>query len=103
MLAVWRKLYSSREVYGPLVGLPDSMPLTPAFWHNLTEVFQRNETALELYLTFVERGVTPECDAICQNTTICDLRAFRSENNCVSAYIGSRAPISDELEGQSNN
>ncbi|KAJ7716970.1 sphingomyelin phosphodiesterase [Mycena maculata] len=79
----WGLFYSARETYGPLVGLSPSEPLTPAFWHNLTEVFATNETAFQMYNTFLTRGgaVVP-CDAACQNTTICDLRAFRAQNNC---------------------
>ncbi|KAJ7153824.1 sphingomyelin phosphodiesterase [Mycena filopes] len=80
----WSLYYSARETYGPLVGLSPHEPLSPAFWHNLTEVFERNDTAFEMYRTFINRGgeVVNACDATCKNTTICDLRAFRSENNC---------------------
>ncbi|KAK6988045.1 Saposin B-type domain-containing protein [Favolaschia claudopus] len=83
----WNLYYSARTTYGPLVGLPPNEPLSPAFWHNLTEVFVANETAFQMFNTFISRGgaVTP-CtggDAgECKNTTICDMRAFRSENNC---------------------
>ncbi|KAJ6526013.1 sphingomyelin phosphodiesterase [Mycena capillaripes] len=80
----WSLYYSARETYGPLVGLARSAPLSPAFWHNLTEVFERNETAFQMYNTFISRGgAVRACDANCKNTTICDLRAFRAENNCV--------------------
>ncbi|KAF5338260.1 hypothetical protein D9758_012855 [Tetrapyrgos nigripes] len=79
----WELYYDARETYGPLVGLAADSELTPAFWHNLTEVFERNDTAFQLYNTFISRGgaVTP-CDADCKANTICDQRAFRSENNC---------------------
>ncbi|KAK6980676.1 Metallo-dependent phosphatase-like protein [Favolaschia claudopus] len=88
----WNLYYSARATYGPLVGLPPNEPLSPAFWHNLTEVFVANETAFQMFNTFISRGgaVTP-CtggDAgDCKNTTICDMRAFRSENNCVSIRL----------------
>ncbi|KIK68505.1 hypothetical protein GYMLUDRAFT_35936 [Collybiopsis luxurians FD-317 M1] len=81
----WGVYYDAREVYGPLVGLPSTSELTPAFWHNLTEVFMANETAFQLFNTFISRGgdVVPCDDADgCRNTTICDMRAFRSQNNC---------------------
>ncbi|KAK6980766.1 Saposin B-type domain-containing protein [Favolaschia claudopus] len=80
----WSLYYSARDTYGPLVGLSAVESLSPAFWHNLTEVFVANETAFQMYNTFISRGgaVSPCNDAQCKNTTICDLRAFRSENNC---------------------
>ncbi|KAF8195288.1 sphingomyelin phosphodiesterase [Mycena galopus ATCC 62051] len=79
----WGLYYSARETYGPLVGLKPNEPLSPAFWHNLTEVFAVNETAFQMFNTFLSRGgAVVACDADCQNTTICDMRAFRSQNNC---------------------
>jgi sphingomyelin phosphodiesterase len=62
--------------------------LSPAFWHNLTEIFATNETAFQMFNTFLSRGgAVGACDSDCKNTTICDMRAFRSENNCVSLFI----------------
>ena len=88
--AQWGQLYSARQTYGPLVGLPDSSPLTPGFWHNLTNVFETNDTAFQLFNTFLSRGgAVTACDSDCKNTTICDMRAFRSENNCVSMQTSS--------------
>jgi len=81
----WGLYYSARETYGPLVGLSPNEPLSPAFWHNLTEVFAANETAFQMFNTFISRGgAVTACDAPsgCQNTTICDMRAFRSQDNC---------------------
>ncbi|THU98984.1 sphingomyelin phosphodiesterase [Dendrothele bispora CBS 962.96] len=79
----WELLYDARETYGPLVGLPDDSELTPAFWHNLTKVFEKNNTAFQLYNTFLSRGsLVKACDEACKSNTICDQRAFRSENNC---------------------
>ncbi|KAJ6527327.1 sphingomyelin phosphodiesterase [Mycena vulgaris] len=81
----WGRYYSVRETYGPLVGLSPNEPLSPAFWHNLTEVFAANETAFQMFNTFISRGgAVTACDAPsgCQNTTICDMRAFRSQDNC---------------------
>ncbi|KAJ3783471.1 sphingomyelin phosphodiesterase [Lentinula aff. detonsa] len=81
----WAVYYDARETYGSLVGLPTMSELTPAFWHNLTEVFMANDTAFQLFNTFLSRGgdVAPCTDADnCKNTTICDQRAFRSQNNC---------------------
>ncbi|KAK7468297.1 hypothetical protein VKT23_002811 [Stygiomarasmius scandens] len=69
----WELFYDARETYGPLVGLPDDSELTPAFWHNLTEVFERNDTAFQLYNTFLSRGIlVAACDEECKSNAICD-------------------------------
>ncbi|KAJ6560941.1 sphingomyelin phosphodiesterase [Mycena sp. CBHHK59/15] len=104
----WGLYYSARATYGPLVGLSPRSSLSPAFWHNLTEVFAANATAFQLFNTFLSRGgaVTP-CDADCANTTICDMRAFRSENNCdtptpgfsIRRRAGGGSRVADECEG----
>ncbi|KAI0311070.1 sphingomyelin phosphodiesterase [Amylostereum chailletii] len=81
----WELYYSARDTWGPLVGnLGPSDPLNASFWHKLTEVFETNETAFQLYNTHLSRGgrVTA-CTDDCKTATICDLRAARSENNCV--------------------
>ncbi|KAJ7818805.1 sphingomyelin phosphodiesterase [Mycena olivaceomarginata] len=79
----WGLYYSARETYGALVGLSSNEPLSPAFWHNLTEVFAVNETAFQMFNTFISRGgAVTACDSDCRNTTICDMRALRSEDNC---------------------
>ncbi|KAL0959864.1 hypothetical protein HGRIS_011537 [Hohenbuehelia grisea] len=80
---VWKEYYSARGTYGPLVGLHPQEPLSPAFWHNLTEVFAANDTAFQLFNTFLSRGgAVSICDSNCRNVSICDMRALRSENNC---------------------
>ena len=83
----WELLYSARDTYGPLVTPPlaASAPLGPAFWHNLTEVLASDAGAFALYNTFLSRGGdVGACDAACQADVVCDLRAMRAENNCVS-------------------
>ncbi|KAF8591358.1 sphingomyelin phosphodiesterase [Ramaria rubella] len=80
----WELYYSARESYGPLVGnLSPKDSLSPAFWHRLTEVFEANDTAFQLWNTRLSRGgdVSP-CTGSCINTTICDQRALRSQNSC---------------------
>ncbi|KAJ7600702.1 sphingomyelin phosphodiesterase [Mycena floridula] len=100
---VWKEYYSARETYGPLVGLKDNEPLSPAFWHNLTEVFSVNETAFAGFNERISRGgAVTACDDSCRTTTICDMRAFRSENNCdgSSGGIGVREPGRHVLESE---
>ncbi|KAF9269665.1 sphingomyelin phosphodiesterase [Marasmius fiardii PR-910] len=79
----WRELYNTRDLYGPLVELSPTSELTPGFWHNLTQVFQTNDTVFQLFNSLLSReGAVVPCDGQCKDTRICDLRAFRSENNC---------------------
>jgi hypothetical protein len=81
-------LYSARDAYGPLVGLPANEPLSPAFWHNVTQVFETNDAAFQDYISRKSRGFeVTACTGDCKNTTICNLRALRSENNCVCDSI----------------
>ncbi|KAF9265105.1 sphingomyelin phosphodiesterase [Marasmius fiardii PR-910] len=79
----WGELYNARDLYGPLVNLPPSSELTPAFWHNITQVFQVNDTTFQLFNALQSRdGAVGPCSGECKETRICDLRAFRSEDNC---------------------
>lgn len=84
LTATWELYYSARQTYGPLVDLSPTQSLNAAFWHNVTEVFATNDTAFQLYNTFMTRGgkVIP-CEGSCQSAAICDMRAMRAENNCV--------------------
>ncbi|KAF8888535.1 Metallo-dependent phosphatase-like protein [Infundibulicybe gibba] len=85
----WGLYYSARETWGPLVGLKADSALTPAFWHNLTDVFVANDTAFQLFNTHISRGgAVTACDGDCKNSTICDMRAFRSQNNCDTPETG---------------
>jgi len=88
----WKLLYSARETYLPLV-LPRmtaataavNMPLDAKFWHHLTEVFERNDTAFELYRNLGGRFRDPPykpCKAKCKDQAICAIRSMRAENNC---------------------
>ncbi|KIJ35641.1 hypothetical protein M422DRAFT_262040 [Sphaerobolus stellatus SS14] len=80
----WQLYYSARESYGPFVGgLQATDSLNPAFWHNLTEVFETNDAAFQLFNTRLSRGgAVDSCTDDCKTTTICDMRAARSQNNC---------------------
>ncbi|KAL0959865.1 hypothetical protein HGRIS_011538 [Hohenbuehelia grisea] len=111
----WDLYYSARSVYGPLVpGLKASDPLGPAFWHGVTQGFERNETAFQMWNTFQSRGAKVHaCDAECKKITICNLRALRAEDNCEDSKPGLQvrrralqeqldnptAPVRDECEG----
>ena len=61
----WRKYYSAKEAYGPLVAQGEAeagaaadgnWELTPAFWHNVTEALERDADAFEAYAARKSRG-----------------------------------------------
>lgn len=77
--ATWELYYSARDSYGPLVGeLGPTDALDAPFWHKLTQVFEANDTAFQLWNTRQSRGgaVSP-CTGSCKTVTICDQRALR--------------------------
>ncbi|CRG86965.1 sphingomyelin phosphodiesterase [Talaromyces islandicus] len=89
----WAKYYSAKETYGSLLSPPVTDPsaeLTPAFWHNVTAVFETNDAAFQGYWARQTRGydVSNCTDSSCKNQTICALRAADSQYNCVVPSIG---------------
>ncbi|SCV68233.1 BQ2448_354 [Microbotryum intermedium] len=95
---VWKPYYSARESYGTILGengFGDSRPtvgesLNGKFWHRVTEVFEKNETAFQIFTDRLSRGGKVEdCSgSICKNNTICMLRSMRSESNCAVIQPG---------------
>lgn len=92
-IATWELYYSARDSYGPLVSAFTDTPLSPtdplnaSFWHTLTEVFEANATAFQEWNTRLSRGGNVvACTGDCMTTSICDMRAARSENDCVSLH-----------------
>lgn len=96
---VWTLLYSARELYGPLIpgGLSPSDPLSPCFWHQITEVFETSDELFDMFQMLKRRTGRGRCRARrndaeaynkCKKDTICQLRAQRSENNCVDVSRG---------------
>ncbi|KAF5357090.1 hypothetical protein D9756_006561 [Leucocoprinus leucothites] len=88
----WKQYYSAHEVYGSALpgGWPASTPLTPAFWHKVTEAFEQNDTLFQQFLEFKTRGFnTATCaPGDCKDNAICALRGGRAENNCVVSSPG---------------
>ncbi|KAI1153513.1 Metallo-dependent phosphatase-like protein [Nemania diffusa] len=93
---VWTKYYSAREAYGALVYPPlaplqvydkseeQIRELDPAFWHQVTEIFEKNSTTLEEFITRKRRGWEPgTCEGDCKSAELCKLRAGRAQDNCV--------------------
>ncbi|TGJ85788.1 hypothetical protein E0Z10_g2998 [Xylaria hypoxylon] len=91
---VWTKYYSAREAYGELVNPPLAplgiksnegiRELDPAFWHEVTEIFEEDPAAFEKFMTRKRRGWQPDmCDDDCRSAEICQLRAGRAQDNCM--------------------
>ncbi|KAF9356356.1 Sphingomyelin phosphodiesterase [Mortierella sp. AD094] len=82
----WTLEYSARQAYGAYVPVADNAPLSPSWWHNVTNAFQNNDTAFQLYWTLRGKsaGRIPACpnSTTCPNEMICDLRAGRSNDTC---------------------
>ncbi|KAI0083450.1 sphingomyelin phosphodiesterase [Irpex rosettiformis] len=104
----WQLYYSARESYGPLVDpiLGPEDALNASFWHRLTEVFEQNGTAFQLWNTRLSRGgAVSSCTGDCIQTAICDMRAARSENNCdvTSPGIGLRRAVQEDHAKQQDS
>ncbi|TNY17910.1 sphingomyelin phosphodiesterase [Rhodotorula diobovata] len=84
----WTPYYSARESYGSMLDPPlsASEPLDGRFWHRVTEDFEADETAFQLFMSRMLRGHlsdTTKCDTpLCKARKICALRSMRSEDNC---------------------
>jgi sphingomyelin phosphodiesterase len=88
----WEKLYSVKETYGSLVTPPvtdASAELTPAFWHDLTVLFENDD---DVYQAWYARRVRDysyaTCTGSCKTTSICELRASQSQYNCGTVTAG---------------
>ena len=59
--------------------------LTPAFWHNVTDLFAKNDTVFQEYVDRKQRGwdYTP-CEGTCKTNEICQLRSAQSQYGCLS-------------------
>lgn len=106
---VWKKSYSAKETYGSRLSPPVTDPgaeLTPAFWHNVTALFESSSDLFDKYISLKSRGWSVEpCTGECKTLELCKLRAARSENNCVvvspGLHLSKRS--SDELRGHGHD
>ncbi|KAG5988730.1 hypothetical protein E4U54_004550 [Claviceps lovelessii] len=83
----WKKYYSAKEAYGRVVTpqvTDAAAEISPSFWHNVTEAFQKNETLFDEYMARKSRGwkADSKCRDDCIKKEICALRAGRAQNNC---------------------
>ena len=88
----WEKLYSVKETYGSLVDPPvtdASAELTPAFWHDLTVLFENDDDVYQAW--YARRGrdySDATCTGDCKTASICQLRAAQSQYNCGTVSAG---------------
>lgn len=98
----WEKLYSVKETYGALLGYTDAAAeLTPAFWHNVTELFESDDDVFQQYIARKTRGYSNStCTGDCKMDEICQLRAAQSQYNCVTVSPGINLRKRDGTEAE---
>lgn len=83
---VWTKYYSAKAAYGSLLTPPVLDPaaeLSPAFWHDVTALFETDDAAFQDYYRRQTRGFkNATCTGTCKTAQICGLRAFDAQFNC---------------------
>lgn len=88
----WEELYSAKETYGAPLGVTDpAAELTPAFWHNVTALFEEDDVAFQEYVARKTRdfsGAVRSCTGDCKTLEICQLRAAESQYNCATVTPG---------------
>ncbi|GFG18793.1 hypothetical protein IFM5058_09370 [Aspergillus udagawae] len=88
----WQKYYSIKEVYGSLLSPPvtdSASELTPAFWHNVTALFESDDSVFQDYIARKSRGWdVSSCTGDCKTSEICQLRAAEAQYNCVEITPG---------------
>lgn len=86
----WQALYSAKAAYGIPLGVTDTAAeLTPAFWHNVTLLFESDDAAFQGYYARKSRDYDiSTCEGDCKTGEICQLRAAQSQYNCVTVSPG---------------
>lgn len=89
----WQKLYSAKEAYGGALGgggvADGAAELTPAFWHNVTALFEDDDAVFQAYYARKTRGYgAATCAGDCKTAEICQLRAAQAQYNCVAVTPG---------------
>ncbi|GAA6023339.1 hypothetical protein JCM10207_005752 [Rhodosporidiobolus poonsookiae] len=90
-LPTWNEYYQARSAYNSLLSspFPDDAPMNATFWHQVTEVFNRNDTAFQLYNGRLARGnYVGECTDSCKTSTMCKIRSLRTQNSCSTVTPG---------------
>ncbi|KAF4157104.1 hypothetical protein CNMCM6936_003285 [Aspergillus lentulus] len=74
----WQKYYTIKEAYGSLLSPPvtdSASEMTPAFWHNVTALFESDDSVFQDYISR-------------KTSEICQLRAAEAQYNCVEISPG---------------
>lgn len=106
---VWELSYSAKGAYGSQIDPPVTEPeaeLTPAFWHDVTELFRDDEDIFNDYMSRKTRGWKPmECLSSCKTREIRRLRTTHSGMSGFEAQPGtlmSRRDFEPLYEGHSD-
>ncbi|KAK4569621.1 hypothetical protein LTR86_003385 [Recurvomyces mirabilis] len=93
----WEKYYSFKSAYGSLLNpsyTDAHAELTPAFMHNVTMLFENNDTVFQQYYDRKQRGWTPQgyipCEGSCKTNEICQLRSAQSQYACLAPSAAMR-------------
>ncbi|KAJ9133691.1 Sphingomyelin phosphodiesterase [Pleurostoma richardsiae] len=85
---VWERYYSVKEAYGALLDPPYTeagLDLTPAFWHNVSVLFEEDDAAFQAYYARKQRGYDySACTGSCKTQEICQMRSSQSQYACLS-------------------
>ncbi len=88
----WTKYYSIKEEYGSLLSPPvteASDDLTPAFWNDVTTLFENDDEVFQQYYARKTRGYSKAtCTGSCKTNELCQLRSSRSDYACFSGSGG---------------
>jgi sphingomyelin phosphodiesterase len=84
---VWESYYSVKEAYGSHLGYTSSnLELTPAFWHNVSVLFENDDDVFQEYYARLQRGYDYEpCTGSCKTEEICQMRSSQSQYACLTS------------------
>ena len=99
----WALSYSARETYGAMLSepWPATSPLDAKFWHRVTEVFDTNRAAFDVYQG-LRKGPGSDVEPItcaddeCWKNTVCQLRAMNAQYACLKSTPGLNVRRRDE-------
>lgn len=98
----WEEYYSVKSTYGSLLepnttnddgnaAAAATSELIPAFWHNVSVLFENDEEAFQAYYTRRTRGWDVEaCTGSCKSDELCEMRSSQSQYAC---YTGGAVSV----------
>jgi sphingomyelin phosphodiesterase len=83
----WERYYSVKEAYGSLFNYTDAkLELTPAFWHNVSVLFEDDDAVFQEYYARKQRGYEYEpCTDSCKTLEVCQMRSSQSQHACLGS------------------